>query len=166
MAQERTIRVIASMTAMNIPAHRIGLTLGLSADYINTLRRTDLYKEFEADFLEQLEKEAFTIEREIQEMSADALNVQRQILAGSLSYQGADGKEENRTITPKLRSDTARDILDRGGHKKPEQIIHGQGNDPWMLVYSAEEFEEKYGQEKKEATDLEKDLIEAEKEGG
>jgi len=164
--QEKTIRVIAAMTAMQIPAHRIGLTLGLSADYINTLRRTDLYKQFEEDFLVQLEKEAFTVEREIQDMSKDALEVQRQVLAGSLNYQGVDGGEEKRTISPKLRSDTARDILDRAGHKKPEQINLAQGTDPWMLVLSAEDFEEKYGKEQEHAADLEEDLIQSEKDGG
>ena len=148
MASEKVIRVIASMSAMRIPVHRIGLALGLSGDYINTLRRTDLYKTFEQDFLEKLEKEAFTIEREIQELAADALNVHKAILAC-----------EKDKISPRLLFDTARDILDRAGHKKPEEVnLNQQGRDPWLLVLSHEDFEEKYGREEEKASDLEEDL--------
>ncbi len=147
MAQgEKTLRVIAAMSAMRIPAHQIALTLGLSGDYVNTLRRTDLYRQLELSFLEKLEDEAYSVERDIQELSAKALNVHKGILAGTIE------------ASSKLKLDTARDILDRAGHKSADTLNLNQKDDAWMLVLTEEEFEDQYGGNEEEARDLEEDL--------
>lgn len=131
---ERVIRVIAALSVMNTSNNQIGSILNVTPSYVSTLKRTDLYRDFEQEIMKLFETEAAQVGKKIQELSLEAIRFYEKVLT-----QNEIG---GRPVSLSMRAKIAEDLLNKAGHKEPQRVIsEGESDEPWALIMPAEEYE-------------------------